>query len=80
MLQGSFRNWDDATDSAPSVRIDEATSTITYVGGAVANASEAAAVWRIKKLTCGVVFKMEWADSNTDFDNIWANRESLTYS
>lgn len=41
----------------------------------------AGASWAITKYTytAGLVTKQEWADGNTDFDNIWDNRAALTY-
>ncbi len=45
--------------------------------------SEANPIWRIKKLTYDVnwnVTILYWADWDTNFNNIWNNRASLTYS
>ena len=63
-----------------TLRLDEATSVITYIGEAAAGASESASVWRIKKIdmTSGIIIK--WADGNTNMDNVWTNRTSLNYS
>jgi hypothetical protein len=37
-------------------------------------------VWKIKRVTIsGALITTEWADSNTNFDNIWDNRGTLTY-
>jgi hypothetical protein len=64
-----------------SIRVDDASSTVTYVGEAAVASSENSAVWRIKKLeTTGTVLKVTWADGNNHFDNVWANRASLSYS
>lgn len=64
-----------------SLRVDDASSTITYVGEAPHSSNESDAVWRIKKLeTVGTVLKVTWADGNSSFDNVWADRASLTYS
>lgn len=64
-----------------SKRVDEASATVTYVGAAAAGASESDAVWQISRLTTsGSVLTVQWADGNTNFDNNWANRASLTYS
>ena len=81
MLQGSFRNWDDSTDGAPLVQIDQANSTTTYVGEAIAGSAVADAVWRIKKIVCANSdLTITWADGNTNFDNVWNNRATITYS
>lgn len=44
-------------------------------------ASEGAAVWSIRKLTYsdGVLTAIQWADGNSGEDNIWQERENLTY-
>jgi len=68
-------------DSNKSIRVDDATSTVTYVGDAAINLAESSPNWRIKKLeTVGTVLKITWADGNENFDNIWTDRASLTYS
>jgi hypothetical protein len=70
-----------STDTVYTVRVDDASSTVTYVGEAATASSEAAPVWRIKKLnTSGTVLAISWADGNTYFDNVWADRASLGYS
>ena len=61
-------------------RIDEV-GTTTYIGTAAAGALEASGVWRIKKmLEVGNDITITFADGNANFDNIWSNRLSLTYS
>lgn len=70
-----------AFDTIYSIRVDDASTTVTYVGEASLGASESAAMWRIKKLeTIGTVFKITWADGNQSFDNVWIDRASLSYS
>ena len=59
-----------------SVRIDDDGTTM-YVGYALPGSSDASAVWRILK---SVSTSVKWADGNTNFDNIWNNHTSLTYS
>ncbi len=67
-------------DTIYSIRVDDASATITYVGEASLGASESSPVWRIKKLeTIGSVFKITWADGNQFFDNTWSDRTILTY-
>lgn len=70
-----------SVDGVYSIRVDDASTTVTYVGEAPLNSAESAAVWRIKKLeTIGNVFKVTWADGNQFFDNTWSGRTGLTYS
>lgn len=71
----------DVNTASFSSRIDEASSTITYIGKAVAGTSNSSANWQIYRLTTsGSTSTIEWADGNTNFDNIWNNRASLSYS
>ncbi len=58
----------------------ETVGSVTYVGVAVVGSLASDNVWQIKKIdeTSGVV--ITWADGNSDFDNVWDNRASLTYS
>jgi hypothetical protein len=55
---------------------------ITYKGEAAAGSLESASVWRIQRLTVQSDGDMEvlWADGNTQYDNQWSNRLSLSYS
>lgn len=61
-------------------REDPATATVTYYGWALPGSAETSAVWRIMKMdtTSGTV--TTWADGNSNFDNVWANRTTLTYT
>ena len=64
-----------------ATRLDEATSTITYVGKALPGASPSAAVWAIQRLTTsGGLLTIEWADGNLWRNNVWDNRAALSYS
>jgi hypothetical protein len=68
-------------DSQKSIRVDEVSTTLTYVGDAAIGISESSAAWRIKRLqTTGTVLKITWADGNEFYDNVWADRASLTYT
>ena len=45
--------------------------------------STSSAVWRVKKTVLSDTSDdvvITWADGNANFDNIWDNRLSLTYS
>ncbi len=70
-----------ALPTRKSLRIDDASTSTTYVGEAAFGSSEASAVWRIFKLSVsGTVTSMTWADGNDNFDNVWVDRASLSYS
>ena len=65
---------------ALNVQVDSGDANVTYVGIAVPSTAAGAALWQIKKIdeTTGTV--ITWADGNTNFDNVFTNRESLSYS
>ena len=66
-----------------AVRWDYASSTVRYQGHASPGIAESAALWRIKRFTFdaqGRHTKTEYADGNANYDNVWADRASLTYS
>ena len=63
-----------------SLLLDDAGSGVTYVGMAVPGSATSSAVWKIKKITItGADLSVMWADSNTNFDNVWDDRLGLTY-
>lgn len=56
--------------------------TFAYLGQALPGTATSAAGWRIQRLTFssdGDV-STQWADGNSDFDNVWNDRATLTYS
>ena len=60
--------------------VDEASSTVTYIGSAAPGSATSSALWRIKKIEkTGNVTSILFADSNELFDNIWDNRAGLVY-
>jgi hypothetical protein len=66
-----------------SLRYDEVDVFTTYSGEAPAGSADSDPKWRIKLVTSGVGGKtigITWADGNTNFDNVWNDRASLTYS
>lgn len=77
----SLQSIDTAVNSEEAQRIDESSATVTYVGLAAAGSGNASAVWKIKKIeVSGTVTTISWADGNTNYDNVWNNRASLSYS
>ena len=66
-VQYVFR-WDSTT-----------TSNVIYFGEALPGAASSAASWRIQRINTSTEID-EWADGDSDFDNIWDNRASLSYS
>ncbi len=64
-----------------TVRTDDASATITYLGKALVGSSEAGAVWQIQRIeTISAITTVLFAGGNADFDNVWNNRASLNYS
>jgi len=60
--------------------IIEVTGFSTYVGKAHPGAATADGVWKINRIiVVGGTTIITWADGNTNSDNIWDNRASLTY-
>lgn len=60
--------------------LDESASPITYIGLAALGSDTSQAVWQIKKIDETSGIEITFADGNADFDNIWDNRASLTYT
>jgi len=61
--------------------IDEASATVAYIGEAVPSATVSQALWRIKKIDSTTnPTTIYFADANDNFDNVWNDRASLTYS
>ena len=64
-----------------TVLLDETGAGVSYVGRAAPNSPTSSAVWQIKKLeTSGNVFSVSFANGNSEFDSVWDNRASLSYS
>ncbi len=65
-----------------NILIDETTTAnITYIGYASIGSNEANNVWKIKIVDESTsVTKIKWAAGNDNYDNIWSNRATLSYS
>jgi len=63
-------------------RIDEASATITYIGKAAPSTETSEAKWSIQRIDTSVAGQtiILFADGNSNEDNIYDNRASLTYS
>lgn len=71
-----------ATQYATQYDQDADPPSYAYLGHAVPGTATSAATWRIQKLTFGAGgdVSTQWADGNSNFDNVWDNRASLSYS
>lgn len=61
------------------IEIDEASSTVTYVGKAPYGVADSDPSWYIVKLTSSGN-DLSIKSASTLFDQVWTNRASLTYS
>lgn len=63
-------------------RVDTtSTAGMIYIGKAAIGSSESSAVWQISRInTNSIAADKRWADGNADFNNVWTNRGSLSYS
>lgn len=61
-------------------RIDQVSATLIYIGNAEKTALTSQAVWRISRIDTSTGIVIEYANGNGNYDNIWNNRLSLTYS
>ena len=63
------------------VKIDEAVAGTTYFGFSKTSSNTALAVWSIKRMVeAAGVTTITRADGNGQYDNVWDNRASLSYS
>jgi hypothetical protein len=61
------------------LRVDTTTfAGETLLGKAVPGASNAAAVWKIRRFDAGG--NDSWAGGNANYDKVWNDRATLTYS
>ena len=65
---------------AMNLQTDSGDANVQYLGKAAPGTATSAASWQIQKIdeTTGTV--ITWADGNSSFDNVYDNRESLSYS
>jgi len=78
---GTALNVNSGGTSTYATQIDEASATVTYVGKAATGAATASAVWQIQRLTTtGADLAVTWADGDSNYNNVWDNRTSLSYN
>lgn len=59
---------------------DTTTANTTYIGKAPIASATSSAVWQIAKLDTSSGMVKTWADGDSQFNKIWDNRDSLSYS
>lgn len=69
-------------DMAYAKRIDFVSETLIYRAEAIPGALESQSAWRIQRLTLASDNDVvsQWADGNANFDNVWADRATLSYT
>ena len=71
------------TEPKKTQALDYSSGNLIYQGKAVPGSSKASAVWRIAFFTYDVddnLTDLQFADGNLNYDNIWNDRTSLSYS
>lgn len=68
------------SDRVLTTRIDEASSTVTYIGSAEPGTSEGASTWQIKKIDSSSGTAITFADGVATFTKEWDERTGYTYS
>ena len=62
---------------------DPVSPTLWYIGSSGSGTATSAALWQISRLTfdgSGNITSQKWADGNSNLDNVWDDRASLTYT
>lgn len=69
-----------STANALSIILDDSSDPVLYIGKAPTGTLTSQPFWQIIKLdeTTGLV--LAYADGDGNFDNVWDNRASLSYS
>jgi len=70
----------DISDKRLTVRLDQVSDNLFYVGKALIGSIDSSSVWQIVRYTqTGTVLKSEYANGNEAFDQVWNDRTTLTY-
>jgi hypothetical protein len=70
----------DTEDKRLTVRLDQVSDTLFYVGKALIGKVDTDAHWLIIRYTqTGVILKSEYANGSEAFNQVWNDRTTLTY-
>lgn len=70
----------DTEDKRLTVRLDQVSDTLFYVGKALIGKVDSDANWLIVRYTqTGAILKSEYANGVETFNQVWNNRATLTY-
>jgi hypothetical protein len=80
-LVGPVTTQGDMEQAVYSTRIDFITDEQLYKGEAAPGTSEAASLWRIRRVDIGVDGDVteKWASGDANFNKIWSSRLSYSY-
>ena len=78
-ILGKLREEDTSSSMDIESNYDSSNLQYMYTGTATPGSSVSSAVWKISRydFTTGNIL---YADENKDYDNIYSNREALSYS
>ena len=66
--------------AAKSTRIDDVSSSLTYIGEAAVGVQDSEPKWRISRITvAGTETRIQYANGNTSWNSVWNDRASYTY-
>jgi len=77
---GNIIDFPGDSNWAINVQVDSGDTNIEYVGRANIGSATSDAVWQIMKVNDNTGTVVTWADGNENFDNVFDNREALSYS
>jgi hypothetical protein len=70
----------DISDKRLTVRLDQVSDNLFYVGKALIGSVDSDSTWQIVKYTqTGTILKSEYANGSEEFNRVWNDRTTLTY-
>jgi len=63
-----------------SIRVEDVSPTLSYIGEACLNANTSHPIWRIRQMDSATGCIITYANGNASFSNIWDDRASYPYS
>jgi hypothetical protein len=73
--------YTNQTDPDQYITLVDEVGTNTYVGIGLVSVTPDSIGWKIKRISeIGAQITISWADGSTEFDKIWADRETYDYS
>lgn len=83
-VDSTSRNNASSVETMPAsfaTIVDEVSKSLMYVGKAKIGSLQDSSVWQIQKITVtGSITLIQYADGDGNFDNVWNDRASLSYS